>query len=159
MLFRSKKLDITVFLGMEIKFEGSPNDYLVFGVTKEILKNNPELYLLDEEKFKGFADQNNLLFVQAHPFRAYITAANPKNIHGVEVFNGNLRHNSHNDLAEELAKENGLIMLSGSDFHEYEDLNNGGIFLKSLPKTNDEFVKMLRTDEIILYKGLLDNVR
>jgi len=91
--------------------------------------------------------------MQAHPFRPYITAANPKNIHGVEVFNGNLRHDSRNALAEEFAKNNGLIMVSGSDFHEYEDLNNGGIFLKYLPKTNKEFVKMLRTEEITLYKG------
>ena len=39
------------------------------------------------------ADENNLLIYQAHPFRPYMIPM-PKYIHGVEVYNGNARHNS-----------------------------------------------------------------
>ena len=148
-----ERLNINVYLGMEIRFVDSPNDYLVFGITEELLKNNHELYLLGEESFKKFADCNNLFFLQAHPFRPYIILAEAKNIHGIEVFNGNRRHESRNYLAEEFAKENDLIMLSGSDFHEYEDLNSGGIYLENLPTSNKELVEMLMARKFILFKG------
>lgn len=40
---------------MEIAFADSPNDYLVYGVTEELLLRYPELYRHDPQSFSGFA--------------------------------------------------------------------------------------------------------
>jgi len=50
-------------------------------------------------------------------------------IDGVEIYNGNPRHNSSNHLALEYARKNGLKMLSGSDFHQVQDAARGGIIV------------------------------
>jgi len=44
---------VTVLLGMEIAFADSPNDYLVYGVTEELLLRYPELYRHDPQSFSG----------------------------------------------------------------------------------------------------------
>ncbi|MGN1162020.1 MAG: PHP-associated domain-containing protein, partial [Candidatus Fimenecus sp.] len=38
------------------------------------------------------------------------------------------RHNSSNDIAEAWAKKYDLMVSSGSDYHEIEDLARGGIY-------------------------------
>ena len=47
--------------------------------------------------------------MQAHPFRTGLTREDPALLDGVEVFNGNARHDSHNDDALRFARENGLL--------------------------------------------------
>src|SRR5665647_1522614 len=95
------KVGLTVILGMEMRFNNSPNDYLVYGTDETLLKNNSEIYKFGLEKFKTFAKDNGLLIYQAHPYRPNITAASPKLLDGVEVYHGNPRHNSHNNSALE----------------------------------------------------------
>jgi histidinol phosphatase-like PHP family hydrolase len=43
------------------------------------------------------------------------------------VFNGNPRHNSQNPLALQYARQHGLLMSSGSDAHQVEDVGRGGL--------------------------------
>ncbi|MDR1892608.1 MAG: PHP domain-containing protein [Oscillospiraceae bacterium] len=146
--------DFKVICGMEISFEGSPNDYLVYGVDPDFLKNYPELYKMTPETFFAFAEEHGLFFAQAHPFRNYCSRANPDFLHGLEVYNGNIRHDSQNDLALELAEKAGLRQIAGSDYHELEDLGTGGIYLGRLPADTRDFAKMLLTGE---YDGLYAN--
>ena len=47
-----KRLGLTVLLGMEIRFDGSSNDYLVYGVDEAFLRENPELYSLGLSNFR-----------------------------------------------------------------------------------------------------------
>jgi hypothetical protein len=44
------------------------------------------------------------------PFPEYCRPANPAFLDGVEVFNGNPRHDSRNHLAAAFAEENGLVV-------------------------------------------------
>ncbi len=121
---------IPVLLGMEIRFRTSEgnNDYLVYGITEEFLYNTPELLNLDIKKFYEICQQNKFLIFQAHPFRFGMKVTNPKYIDGVEIYNGNPRHDSNNDIAEMWAKKFDLMVTSGSDYHEIEDLGTGGIW-------------------------------
>ena len=108
----------------------------------------PELYNLTPAEFRKFADEHGLFFAQAHPFRVMCSPRDPKDLHGVEVFNGNARHNSHNDTAEAFAAEHHLVRLSGSDFHEWDDLCLGGIYLEKIPQSSAELAQMLLGGEV-----------
>lgn len=136
---------IPVLLGMELRFRTSEgeNDYLVYGITEEFLYNNPNLLELNSRKFYELAQANNLLVFQAHPFRIGMKVTNPKYLDGVEIFNGNPRHNSSNDIAEMWAKKYDLLVTSGSDYHEIEDLGSGGIWFNKEITDNKTLVEEL----------------
>ncbi len=125
------KLDLDVHLGMEIQFNENANDYLVYGFDEHFLRMYKKLYKLGLEAFRKLTAGNGIIIVQAHPFRPRMIPAKPSLIDGVEIYNGNPRHDSSNHLAFEYAKENGLKMLSGSDFHQVQDAARGGIIVGS----------------------------
>ena len=143
------KLKLRVILGMEITFNESPNDYLVYGIDEDFLKNNPELYKLGLAEFKRLAEKNSLLVFQAHPFRIMLTRADPKHLDGVEIYNGNPRHDSMNHLAYSFALKHNLKMLSGSDFHQLCDLARGGVLVPEIPANSMEFVNFILNDKIV----------
>jgi hypothetical protein len=138
------KLGLKVFLGLEIRFMENANDYLVYGITEQFLKEHRELYTLGLKEFKKMIEKEDILIIQAHPFRKHMIVASPEDIHGVEVYNGNCRHNSRNDLSLAFAKEHSLLMSSGSDFHELEDLARGGMVFRQEIDTAGDFVNSLR---------------
>lgn len=140
----AEELDgFTVILGMELRFPDNLNDHLVYGIDEELLKEYPEPYLMTPAEFRAFADKHGLFFAQAHPFRVMCTPRDPAVLHGVEVFNGNGRWDSQDHKAEAFAREHGLISLSGSDFHEWEDLCTGGMYLTERPADSKELARLL----------------
>ena len=137
---------INVLLGMELRFRHSEgdNDYLVYGITEEFLYSHPELLSLNSRKFYELCQKNGVLVFQAHPFRVGMKVTNPKHLNGVEIFNGNPRHNSSNDIAETWAKKYDLMVTSGSDYHEIEDLGSGGIWFNKEIKDNKALIEELK---------------
>lgn len=149
---------INVLFGMEMRFdedlpEHDLNDYLVFGITEEFLRNNGDLINMNIESFSALAHKNGLLIFQAHPFRKDMTRADPKLLDGAEIYNGCPRHESHNDKAEKWAKENCLKGTSGSDFHELEDVAHGGIITDTEIKDNIDLLKILTENNYEIIKG------
>ena len=136
---------IPVLLGMELRFRTSEgdNDYLVYGINEEFLYNTPELLNLNSKKFYELCQKNGFLVFQAHPFRVGMKVTSPKYLDGIEIFNGNPRHNSSNDIAEMWAKKYDLMVTSGSDYHEYEDLGTGGIWFNKEIKDNKTLIEEL----------------
>ncbi len=139
---------VKVFLGAEFTFEFSPNDYLAYGITEAFLKDNPMLYNYSMVDFYKVAKKNGLLVCQAHPFRPYLTPEKPELLDGIEVYNGNPRHNSQNNLALEYAIEHNLKMLSGSDCHEICDVGRGGIVLNSEISSSEELLYVLENERV-----------
>lgn len=140
---------INIILGMELRFRTSEgdNDYLVYGINEEFLYNTPHLLEMNIKKFYEIAHKNGFLVFQAHPFRVGMKVTNPNFIDGVEIFNGNPRHNSSNDIAEMWAKKYNLMVTSGSDYHEFEDLGTGGIWFNKEIKDNKTLIaEMLKND-------------
>lgn len=147
-LEEGEKIGLTVIPGMEIRFTENYNDYLIYGIDQYFLKTCPKLYLLGLEGFRKEFKDAGLLVYQAHPFRDRMERANPLLLDGIEVFNGNPRHDSRNDLAYNRAKNYSLKMISGSDFHQTQDLAGGGIELSEEINTPAELIKVLREDRI-----------
>lgn len=147
--------DFTVLLGMELRFDENQNDYLVFGVTEDFLRRQDglELCALGIQDFSKIARQEGLLVVQAHPFRKGLVQAPAECLDGIEVHNGNPRHNSHNDLALQWAENTGLIQTSGSDYHEYEDLARGGIATEERITTSSQLIHVLKSGRYQLLRG------
>lgn len=136
---------IPVLLGMELRFRTSEgdNDYLVYGINEEFLYSHPNLLEMNSRTFYELAHKNGFLVFQAHPFRVGMKVTNPKYLDGVEIFNGNPRHNSSNDIAEMWAKKYDLMVTSGSDYHEIGDLGTGGIWFNKKITDNKTLVEEL----------------
>ncbi len=149
------KIGMPVILGMEIKFDDSNNEYLVYGFDEHFLFKYPKLYKKGIKAFRKLADKNNLFIAQAHPFRNGMTREKVSFIDGAEVYNGNPRHNSRNDMAMEFANKNKLIKLSGSDFHQIEDLGRGGIVIDEFIDSSEDFAAYLKNknNNIVLLGG------
>lgn len=135
---------INVLLGCELRFTENVNDYLIFGLTEEFLREHPDLHKMTLATFSHLARENGLLVVQAHPFRNRMTMMNPKYLDGVEIFNGHPGHDSRNFLALSHAKRYGLIPTSGSDFHHPHSVEAGGILTDEPVTSAEQLVRILK---------------
>ena len=125
------KIGFPVLLGAEANLPGSPNDYLLYG----IILQHPDLHEMTLKELYALCQKEQILLLQAHPYRTYCTPADPAYLDGAESYNGNPRHNNQNELAKEWSQKYHMIQSSGSDFHELEDVAKGGIET-SIPVTD-----------------------
>ena len=109
--------EINIVLGIEIRFDGSSNDYLVFGIEEDELQFYAELTPYGIENFYKQAKNERNVIIQAHPFRNGVTRAPIDSIDGIEAYNLHPNHNQRNALATQHARKNNLLVTGGSDFH------------------------------------------
>ena len=145
--------DFTVLLGMELRHYASGNDYLIYGVTEDFLYNAGNLMMKSVRQMRKFCDENGWLLYQAHPFRPYIVRVGVmKYLDGVEVYNGKC-NDTENAKSFEWAKENGKLMVSGSDFHTEKNLAKGGIITETPIKSNDDLLSVLKSGQFTLVRN------
>lgn len=138
--------NFTVLLGMEIRYYATANDYLVYGVTEDFLRNNGNLMKLHTKKFYKLANANNMLVIQAHPFRnSIMIRISPEYLDGAEIHNGKADIESNKKAAQWAEENNMAIRVSGSDFHRPKNLADGGIITTEPIKTNDDLLRILRS--------------
>lgn len=123
-----------IYLGMEIRFPGTANDYLTYGFDEQFLWDHPFICMTSIREFHELCKGTPIRIFQAHPFRYGMTLENPDWIDGIEVFNGSPGHRSHNDFASAWASFHGFPATSGSDFHNRGEEGRGGILLPYLPE-------------------------
>ena len=140
---------LNVLLGVEMRFEGSNNDYLMLGMTEEFLYNHPEVHKMKLNRFRPFAIQNGMFIIQAHPFRNTLDIVKPDQLDGMEVFNAtpNPPHDCRNDVANLWAMRFGLIRTSGSDFHGGKYQISGGIMTDEKVTSMDQLIDILRSEK------------
>ena len=143
---------LNVILGCELRFEGSINDYLIYGITEEFLRANPDLHKMSLRTFADLAHENGILVVQAHPFRNGMTVVNPALLDGMETFNGTPSYDGRNPVADAWAQQYGLIRTSGSDFHNPDQRGYGGILTSAAIRTGEELVSVLKSGNYILHR-------
>ncbi len=137
-------LGISVYLGAEIRFPGSNNDYLLIGLNETLLRENEWLYEMDLSAFYRFAKEHGVLVIQAHPYREGCTPAEPQYLDGIEVYNGHKGHESRNHLAKARAEEFGLIQTVGSDCHYEHAYSTAAVCLPILPLSEEELAACLK---------------
>lgn len=111
------KLGLNVILGCELRFAENDNDYLVYGIDEAFLRAHPYPFRMGPEAF--FARfKEEILIIQAHPFRENNTFVRHDCVHGLEIVNGHNEHVNHNDRALALCKQYpSLYRMAGSDTH------------------------------------------
>jgi len=148
-----EKIGLRVFLGIEMTcVKTSLNDYLVYGLEEKDLFAMPILSRLTFDEAAAALPEHTVLY-QAHPFRNSMTVMKPEKLFGIEVYNGNIRHDSRNDIARLWAEKYSLHQVSGSDYHQSVDTFCGGADFFDDIKSERELADALRNDRYTLIKS------
>lgn len=138
-----KKIGFTVFPGAEVRFDGYPNDYLIYGLHEDFFYTVPRLNELKNVAALLALLPEDVCVVHAHPFRDWMAVATPTGLFGMEVFNGGTDA-FRNELARQFAEHYGLAMTSGSDVHDLSRLAKGGILTETKLTAPEDLVSVLR---------------
>ncbi|MEA4833195.1 hypothetical protein SDC9_124717 [bioreactor metagenome] len=139
-----EKIGLRVFFGIELCCDPGPNDYLIYGADEKFLRSAPVLPEMQLTDIIKILPESALVY-QAHPFRDNMRITPPERLFGIEVFNGNLRHNSRNSFARLWAEKYGLNMISGSDYHDSGDPFCGGAEFYDNINSEAELVTALKS--------------
>ena len=152
---KGEELGFRVFFGAEIRLMREPNmpEFLLYGLSEQDFVETYPLYNCTQKELFDFCNEKDILMVQAHPFRTEQghAPADMRYVHGIEVYNPHPSFDSRISDGVRLAKENGMIMTSGSDFHVNGQAGGAGMIL---PDTIlDQFMlrDFLRTGEPVIF--------
>ncbi len=148
-----KELGLKVYLGAEIRFTENVNDYLVFGVNRELLEAIYDLLPYGLKNFRKEFSMPKSLLVQAHPRRNGMEEVDPSLLDGVEIFNLHPNHNSRNGMTSAKVKEQGFsIVTAGSDFHHPDQGHEGLSALRSalLPEDSFALADLMKQNDYLL---------
>ncbi len=147
---------LTVILGVEYRFAESQNDFLIYGVDREILETLYDYRNVEIEDFKKEVTFPDSVMIQAHPFRNGNSPCDPSLIDGIETFNMHPGHNANIGFAVRHAYENNIpIMTAGSDFHHKGERHEcvSALRTKVLPRDSFELAQILKSGDYILEIG------
>ena len=147
---------LKVYLGAEIRFTENNNDYLIFGVNKEMLSDIYDFLPNGIENFRKNYPMPNSVFIQAHPMRDGIQKVDAALLDGIEVFNMHPGHNSKVGIASVYAGENNIsVITSGSDFHHPNRNHEGVSALRGsyLPEDTFELASLIKEGDYLLEIG------
>lgn len=143
-----EKRGLKVYRGAEVRFDGSWNDYLLYGYSDELLRDPEGIFTMGVEAFYERCRKDGSILVHAHPYRNGGKPTTPLALDGVEVFNANMDHDERNPVARMFAQINHLLMTAGSDCHGPKQVGKAGILLDRLPDDERELVQMMKSAEI-----------
>lgn len=140
-----EKYGMNILMSAEVAFVGSPNHYLVYGITKGFLDSYPDLCRMSPEEFYEIAKANGVFVSEAHPNRDRICFPTPHCVDAFEVCNTNPRHDDYSGETKALATEKNLYMTGGSDAHQPCDIGGGGIATETEIKTAEDFISVIKS--------------
>ena len=146
------RLGMTVLPGAEVRLDGQPNDYLIYGLDEEFFYRAPRLH-----RFKTVTELIEALppdacVVQAHPFREGMTIIHSAPLFGYEGFNG--AHDEFtNGLVKQYAAHFNKAITSGSDYHGRNRFAAGGIRTEQCIQTPADLIRVLRSGEYTLIEN------
>lgn len=148
-----EKYGVNVILGCEIRFTENENDYLLFGIDKNFIREAYDCLDMGIEAFSKHFRREDRLLVQAHPFRNGMTSVSLELLDGIEAFNMHPNHNSRVALAAKYAREHGLIPTVGSDFHHIGHEGISALLTKTEIKTSNDIVDVLNSGDYLFEIG------
>lgn len=121
---------LIVLPGVEIRLRDQKEEFLVYGMEEPDILALPEsIGEIRLSDLHELAVPNGWRIYQAHPFRPGHHPAHTAFIDGLEVFNGNPRHDSQNRLAAKFATMHQLHTIAGSDAHRDGDVGIAGLYV------------------------------
>ncbi len=115
---QANAVGMNLAFGVEIRFTGTNNDFLVYGICPNDMEKLIHYVMTDIQTFyREFKNDKNVI-IHAHPYRKKCEPNAIGFIDGIETFNCHPGHNSQIPYACRLAREHGLLVTGASDFHE-----------------------------------------
>ena len=139
--------DFSVLLGIELRFFLNGNDYLIYGITEELVEKMPFLLPMYLRKTARFFKNNGCIMIQAHPYRPYIYRANPKYLDGVEIVNGKSTKEENKKALNWAERKNLKIKTAGSDCHRVTGAGISGIETNEPINNSNDLLKILKSGE------------
>lgn len=153
---RGDELGITVLLAAELRFDDSPNDYLLYGVDREVLEKCYDYIPLGLKKMRDECPLEKSVLIWAHPKRDGMAECPVELLDGIEIFNMHPAHNSRIGIATRKAYAEGAkIKTCGSDCHNDIEGVEGvsALRTKILPRDSFELAEILRSGEYLFEIG------
>ena len=142
-----KNLGFTYFLGIEVSVSVPMwTDFLIFGVTEEFLRNAPDMCRISQQELYEYCQKYGALMVQAHPKRMNFEFLDPAYMDGVEI-NISPRDINNRAIVEEFAKEHGIGVTVGSDYHEAYDGDFGGLIIPDDIENSVDLVNYMKNQK------------
>ncbi len=149
-----EKLGVKVYLGAELRFiKEADNDYLFFGYDFDMLSAIYEYLDTNLETFVKNFKTEDMLLIQAHPFRNDMKLVEPNLLDGIEAFNVHPNHNSRVAVAAKYAREHGKLMTVGTDYHHPGHHGISATRTAVLPENTKELIKVIKDEEYIIDIG------
>lgn len=130
---KADEIGIKAFFGCELKLVNEPNkpEFLLYGLSEQTFLDTYPLYYETQKTVFEFCNKNDILMIQAHPFRTEqgYAPADMRYVHGIEVYNPHPLFDPRVEDAIKLAKDNNLLMTAGSDFHVKSQAGNAGLIV------------------------------
>lgn len=143
-------LGVRVYLGAEIRFENSWNDYLVYGIDEVDLKKIAGYLPLGIKRYITAFRGSESVIIGAHPFRFGMDEPQG-GTDGTEGYNMHEGHDSRNHLALAHARKYNHIITAGTDFHHAHQVAGAGLILaKTLPEDSFALAKLLKSRDFLL---------
>lgn len=143
---------LNIILGTEVRFDGSENDYLVYGFEPDKIFRDPDAVMSSTlAQFKKKCEECGAVIIQAHPFRDGCYPSPPELLDGIEVLNLHPRQNNNNSQALKFAHDNNKLMTAGSDCHRKGDFCRAGILSEWLPKDTFDMARLIKENDYLLF--------
>lgn len=141
-----KSVGMKVFLGVEVTVDYDPGIHmLLYGITPEMLRRDKNLFEKSLEELSDYCRSNDITLIQAHPFRYGRTVQNPIMLDGIEVNCHAGYEGAHTSEIIRIAKENGLSVTCGNDYHgDTAYRPRGGMILPDDIETAQDLAKYIK---------------
>ncbi len=152
----AEKRGMKAYLAAEIRFAENSNDYLLYGLDRNLLSEVYDLLPGTLAEYREKADMSGSVLIQAHPFRKGMTLMDVSLLDGVETLNMHPGHNSSIGLAVKYAKKNNVpITIAGSDFHHVNCDHEGvsALRTKVIPEDSFALAEVLKKGDYLLEIG------
>lgn len=145
-----KQAGLSVFLGAEVRFTENSNDYLLYGVDREILETCYDYLDKGVEAYRTCVHLPQSVFLQAHPFRWGMELCRPEFLDGVECLNVHPHHNSQVAVATRYAYDQRLsVKTAGTDFHHHGHEALSAIRVRQMPKDSFALAEILKEGDYL----------
>lgn len=113
-----RALGCKVFFGIEVTMELYPAVHmLIYGVDGAFLRAHPLLFDHTQEELYRLVHEYGGTLIQAHPFRNGAHVLDPAFLDGVEINCHPLYKLSYSAELTDIARQNGLALTCGGDYH------------------------------------------
>lgn len=144
---------INILTGFELNQKETDNDYLIYGLTREMV-HEFDFFFSPLEKVAKYVRDCGGVIIQAHPMRIGMSLICPNDVDGYEIYNSSPGHLYLNPIAELFAKSAGgpyKILTAGNDHHNHDHIPTAGILTDEPITTDAELIRVLKERDFEIF--------